>query len=397
MLYFRRKMMQTLERSLSRWRAAGLIDEPTETAIRNYEQAQAAPAGRRWQVIIALVLGGILLGAGILLFVAAHWDDVSPIGRLGLVMAMLALFHLAGIASSDRFPGFATTMHALGTIASGAAIALIGQIFNMNEHWPAAVMLWALCAIAGWALLGDQFQQTLALLLVPAWIISEWTYRTDRYSGSDVYLWRMIAIIAAVYLTSFLHTHRRVVFGILFAVASVALATATGILANEGWHWSYYGYGHDWGFIPLSLRLWACGIMLLTFAFAWFVGRRSIIPTGAVAIMVFALPWLHARIAVDAHLAPWSEPEPSLSLYALVAATCVFLAWWGVREASKAIVNYAIAAFAVTVMWFYFSDIMGKLDRSLGLIALGVLFLAGGWILEKTRRRLVASISGAAQ
>ena len=64
-------------------------------------------------------------------------------------------------------------------------------------------------------------------------------------------------------------------------------------------------------------------------------------------------------------------------MYALVAAVCVFLAWWGVRQSSKAIVNYGIAAFALTVMWFYFSNIMGKLDRSLGLIVLGILFLAG--------------------
>ena len=56
-------------------------------------------------------------------------------------------------------------------------------------------------------------------------------------------------------------------------------------------------------------------------------------------------------------------------------------------------VNYGIAAFALTVMWFYFSDIMGKLDRSLGLIVLGVLFLAGGWALEKMRRRLVGHIA----
>jgi hypothetical protein len=44
------------------------------------------------------------------------------------------------------------------------------------------------------------------------------------------------------------------------------------------------------------------------------------------------------------------------------------------------------------VMWFYFSSIMDKLGRSLGLIMLGVLFLAGGWLLEKMRRKLVGSI-----
>ena len=108
--------------------------------------------------------------------------------------------------------------------------------------------------------------------------------------------------------------------------------------------------------------------------------------------MAFALPWLHVHPAAGTPTYGWSAPEPTVAMYALVAAVCVFLAWWGVRQSSKAIVNYGIAAFALTVMWFYFSDIMGKLDRSLGLILLGVLFLAGGWALEKARRRLVAQI-----
>jgi len=386
--------MQAFERHLARWRAAGLIDEPTEAAIRAYESAEAKPSGQRWQAIVALVLGGILLGAGVLLFVAAHWDDVSPVGRLLLVMAMLALFHGAGIASRERFSGFATTMHALGTVASGAAIALVGQIFNMQEHWPAAVMLWAFCALAGWALLGDEFQQTLALLLGPAWLISEWTYRAGLYSGFDVYLWRMIAVLAAVYLTAYLHSRRRVVFGILFAASAIALAIATGVLGEEGWRWLYYGWGHDWGFVPLSLRMGAYAILLLTLVFAWLVDKKSVLPAAVVAAMAFALPWLRVTVTEHFGSGQWIRSDPRTAMYALVAAACVFLAWWGVRESSKAIVNYAIGAFALTVMWFYFSDIMGKLDRSLGLIVLGVLFLAGGWMLEKARRRLVAHISG---
>ena len=48
---------------------------------------------------------------------------------------------------------------------------------------------------------------------------------------------------------------------------------------------------------------------------------------------------------------------------------------------------------AMAVMWFYFSSVMDKLGRSLGLIALGGLFLAGGWLLEKMRRRLIGSIN----
>jgi hypothetical protein len=45
--------------------------------------------------------------------------------------------------------------------------------------------------------------------------------------------------------------------------------------------------------------------------------------------------------------------------------------------------------FAATVMAFYFSQVMDKLGRSASLVGLGVLFLAGGWGLERIRRRLV--------
>jgi hypothetical protein len=51
--------------------------------------------------------------------------------------------------------------------------------------------------------------------------------------------------------------------------------------------------------------------------------------------------------------------------------------------------------FALAVGWFYFSDLYDKMGRSLGLIGLGVLFLAGGWVLEKTRRGLMARMGTA--
>jgi hypothetical protein len=78
-----------------------------------------------------------------------------------------------------------------------------------------------------------------------------------------------------------------------------------------------------------------------------------------------------------------------------VAAFAVFIIWWGVRQASKALVNLGIVEFAIAVGWFYFSDIFDKVGRSLGLIGLGVLFLAGGWALEKTRRGLITRMGHA--
>ena len=72
-----------------------------------------------------------------------------PLNRMLLVLPMLVFFHGIGLVTRERFDALATAMHAVGTVSAGAAIALIGQIFNMQEHWPAAVLLWALCAAAG--------------------------------------------------------------------------------------------------------------------------------------------------------------------------------------------------------------------------------------------------------
>jgi uncharacterized membrane protein len=381
--------MDSTERYIARWQSAGLLPAETAEAIRAYELAHAKPGSRQWQVLLALILGAILLGAGVLLFVAAHWDSVGPTARLCLVLSMLVFFHGIGLLTRERFDGFATAMHAVGTISAGAAIALVGQIFNMQEHWPAAVLLWALCAAAGWWLLRDAFQQTLSLLLVPAWIVCEWHERTHLFSGSEVYLARICLVIGTVYLTAFLHERKRAVFGILFAAGT--LITAIGISTlSSGWL-SYFNSGR--GFIPLHDRVLAFVIIGGTIAAGASKRIQNIIPAAVAVFVGFALPWLRTKMTHDQFGQHWTNSEPSLLAYAMVGGFFIFLTAWGVRNMSRALVNAAIAGFAITVAWFYFSSIMDKLNRSLGLIVLGIVFLAGGWLLEVTRRRLVSGMA----
>jgi uncharacterized membrane protein len=197
--------MPDLESQLTRWQTAGLIDPATAARIRDHEAAfhagQKKPAGLQWQSIVALIFGAMLLAAGVILFVNAHWDQISPAARFALVLGMVAVFHLAGALTRPYSYALSTTIHAVGTASTGAAIALVGQIFNIEEHWPAAILMWAIAAAAGWALLRDQAQQCLTLLLFPAWLFSEWDYSSTHHHGGEVYLARMIATWGALYLT----------------------------------------------------------------------------------------------------------------------------------------------------------------------------------------------------
>jgi hypothetical protein len=142
------------ERHLERWTTAGLIEPSTAERVRAYEAEQEKTQGLRWPVVFAISLGGLLLGAGVLLFVAAHWDTLSPGERFALVLSLVALFHVAGVFTAGRF-SVSTTLHAVGTICLGAGIFLAGQIFNLQEHWPGGLLLWALGAWLAYALLRD--------------------------------------------------------------------------------------------------------------------------------------------------------------------------------------------------------------------------------------------------
>jgi uncharacterized membrane protein len=394
MLYLGRIPMPDLESQLNRWQAAGVIDSVTATRIRAYETAfqsdQKKPAGLRWQGIVALTLGAILLACGVVLFVNAHWDEIGPFARFTLVLSMISVFHLGGAICRTSFRGLSTTLHAVGTISTGAAIALVGQIFNIQEHWPAAILLWAIAALAGWALLRDEAQQTLTVLLFPAWLFCEWSYYAGNHHGGGVYLARMIGVWAILYLTFWLSSRRKVVWGLCFTAGTIGLIVAHVILLS-GFEWSYGSYP----FLAVKTRIWGwLLIVALPLLISLIRRRQSLIPVLAAIVVSSALPFCQTQ-ASNTYWngranATYTHSTPSLAAHALVAALAIFLAWWGVRQASKPLVNYGIVAFAIAVAWFYFSDIFDKIGRSLGLIILGILFLAGGWALEKTRRRLIA-------
>ena len=321
----------------------------------------------------------------------------GPVRVYALVCAMVAVFHVAGGMVRASFRGLSSALHAVGTVATGAAIALVGQIFNIQEHWPAAVLLWAVAALAGWMLLRDQAQETLALLLVPAWILCEIGDRTSGFIGADAYMGRLCFVWAIFYITFFLASRRRAVQGILLAAGIIAAVTGTVYMLSAWESWSA-----TQSFIPFNMRVWAwMAIAAVPLIVAAFHGHKGLVPIAAAIAYAVALPWCYRTWTTsyfigNGHTATYTQTGPNLLAHILVAAFTVFLCWWGVRLVSRALVNLGIVSFASAIVWFYFSDILDKRGRSLGLIGLGILFLVGGWLLERTRRRILAGMGKAA-
>jgi uncharacterized membrane protein len=368
-------MSMELEPSLTRWVEAQLIDADQARRIRAFETAQAPVRRARWPVIVALAFGGIMLAAGILLFVSAHWDELSPAQRMTILVAAVGGFHLAGAFAQERFPALAITMHAAGTVSLGGAIALAGQIFNMQEHWPTAVLLWAAGAVAGWLLLHEWPQLVIAAVLIPWWLLGEWI---EAVPGSANY--RVVSVgvlmLAICYLSVRMpgadsrDDHTRLALAWMGGLALLPSAVAVA-LAHEIWNRSTLH--------PTLLAIGWTGAIVLPLAFAWAFRRTAAWMNAVAAIWVMGLSLL-------------ADQRAEIGIYAWCALGAAGMIAWGISEFRPERINLGMAGFAITVIAFFFSSVMDKLGRSTSLIVLGTLLLAGGWQWEKLRRRLLTQV-----
>ncbi len=364
-----------LEQQLQRWTGAGILDSESAGRIREFESAHESP-GVRWPVIFAIAFGSIMVAAGVLLFVAAHWDDLSPTQRFLLVLTMIAGFHMAGGMLVPRFRALGISLHAIGTVALGGGIYLAGQIFNLQEHWPGGILLWAIGAVLSWLVLRDWLQATLSALLVPAWMASEWSVRAGHYKDMDRLLFEFLVLLSITYLSARRprvdsYFRRALVWvgglGVLPICAALAMIREPFFSRTS---------------LPLPFALNAAGVLMafaLPLLAAYFLRGKTAVWNVGYAVWVYVIGRLDDRNLFE-----------NLSLHFLCALASVGLVVWGLQENRRERINVGVAGFASTIMVFYFSDVMGKLDRSAALIAFGVLFLLGGWQLERLRRKLVA-------
>lgn len=274
---------------------------------------------------------------------------------------------------ASRFEGLAVALHTGGTLSLGAAIALAGQIYNLSEHWPSAVLLWLIGAAAAWAILRHWTQAALVAVLGPLWLASEWEVaRQIDGTNYDVPIIAGVCALSFAYLTGRRGPEDSLLRKALAWMGGIALLPSAALLAVS------------WGDKSPGTAEWVTGwsvAILAPLVAAWVLRRGEALWNVAVAV------WVLLLAAAGSH-----HSSDGVQVFACCALGGIGLVAWGLRDSRPERVNLGMAGFAITVLSFYFSSVMDKLGRSASLISLGLLFLGGGWALECTRRRLIARI-----
>lgn len=377
----KRGFVAVLEAQLQRWREAGVLDEATAIRILQFEEGHKKTG--RWPALLAVGFGTLMLCAGVLLFVNSHWDTISPAARFSLVLAMVAVFHVTAGLVRQKFESMVTALHAAGTIALGAGIFLAGQIFNLEEHWPGGVMLWALGAVLGWVVLRQWPQAFLAALLVPWWITGEWMVRTEIYTRGIGIPAQGLLLLAILYLStsSAKGDNRPLRVALIWAGCLALIPLTIIVIASEEWR--------SIEMLPGSVRFIGYTLAYApALVFTWL--RRQ-----ADAPWIFGLAVWVAVLGIVSRAGHFRAIENEFLLYLCLAAGSTVLCFWGVHANRKLFINYGSAGFAITVCAFYFSSVFDKLGRAAGLMGMGILFLLGGWALNRLRTKLIVQATAA--
>jgi len=155
--------MQAKDRDIERWLSKGLIDANLAQILQREQQ------NNRFSLslpTIIVLMAAVLVGAAIIAFVAANWQEMGRLVRLALLAAAILLGYAVGGFAYLRGKTFlAEAFYIIGAISYGAAIALVGQMYHLSGDEVDAARIWLIGVAAGAFLLPSRSLALIAMAL----------------------------------------------------------------------------------------------------------------------------------------------------------------------------------------------------------------------------------------
>ena len=191
-------------KDIARWRDRGLIDAATADALAGDVMAQDR-SSFSFGTILA-IMAAILLGAAVLLFVAANWEAIPRLLRVGLLFAIIGAAYVGGaILKARRHDAFAEASWLVGVAAFGGAIAAVGQMYHLSGDEAQAVLTWCAGATLAALALRSSVLTAAAVALADAWLFM----RGFEFWDGNGFPHAFLALAAVLWLVSY-WTHSRI-------------------------------------------------------------------------------------------------------------------------------------------------------------------------------------------
>ena len=400
---FNRRFASHLRVEVEEWQRDGTISaEQGRAILARYaeESPDYEEARKRHALVVGLsILGAVLVGLGVITFFAANWDDIPRGVKLGALIVGVLLSYGAGFLLWQRlgYTAVGIALILLGCIIYGAGLHLIGQIYHIPVDHPNLTVFWFLGVVPLAYVTRSMPVMFLAIILflvaagfrLPHWL-DDVNYADSVVFAAVVYV-ALAALIYAIGKAKGLFDGWERTGGLFRAIG---LIVGFGALYPLTFHDLVEDAGTNGG---ANYRYWlltygASVVAVATLAtLEWWRARRGI---GSVAetleiatvVLLLAASQVLVRLSVD-----W-EPLYPIVLNALFALSALGLMVSGYLQGGEGRVNLALGLIALFVITRYFEYSTTLFDRSLVFVGAGVILLAGGFLLERGRRKMLTTM-----
>ena len=372
-----------LRRELADWQADGLVDAGTAQAITD-RYHDAGHGHRRFSLgRLLLFLGAAFVGIGLVWLVAANLDALPPMLRFVAVAAIWLV--LISAAELTRVTGAVRgALRLMATLAFGAVIFQAAQSLQVPAFSPALIGFWAAGALAHAYGFRALMPLVVGVITGVGWWVSQPLWDEGSVAGAVLGFGTagVAAICLAVVhdrgLTRFGQVWRSV--GALLAMVSLFVA-AVPYTTTEDFAWN--------GWLVASLVIAAA---LVAVALVIARGWARLEPVVAVAVLGVATTmvlWDTGTDTSQVNAADWAHAAVSVLAFVALAVALVAI---GTLRDNPVLTVIAMVGLVVFTTFQSFSVFAAIVEGAWLFLVLGLIFLATGFLFDRARREIAASL-----
>lgn len=375
-----------LRRELADWQTAGIVDAGTADAIAA-RYLDAGDRHRRFSLgRILLFLGGAFVGVGLIWLVAANLDALPPLLRF-LAVAAIWLALIAAAELSRASGAVRGSLRLMAALAFGAVVFQAAQSLQVPAFAPALVGCWAAGTLAHAYAFRALMPLAVGVVTGIVWWVWQPLWTDGSVAGAVVAFGTAgvaaisLAVIHDRGLSGFGQVWRSV--GALFGMVGLFIA-AVPYTTTEDFEWN------GWLIASLVVAVAAVGLALVMAR-----DRARLEPVLAVGVLAVAglmVLWDTGTDTSSVDLADWAHAAAGVIAFVGLAVALVAI---GTLRDNPVLTVIAMIGLVVFTTFQAFSVFAAIVEGAWLFLVLGLIFLATGFLFDRARREIAASLEDA--
>ncbi len=374
---------KTIKGHMKQFENEGIITDEQKNAMLDSYSVKTSPTA----ISIATIIGAILIGVGIIAFIAGNWSVISPLMRITILLLSLIGTYVAGIKLENVSPKTAYALRLITLFIFGASLFLTDQTFNITRPIPELFLIFAFGTFIMTLAEKDKllfyiFYEVFLSIIFISLIISSGVNATM----SDLKIWS-IALIA--------------ITGIIVAIYLLREISST------SWGYNMNTLSMGTAIIALCLKLAIEPLIITMIVFIYGILMISMVPRlldeqfeigllnipRPIGFLFFGISGMILTLQevwIETLVYSWKlENIASIAPILSLIFTVIFFIYLLYLYKQEFIES--ILFIVAVIMRFYFDLFYSFMPKSLFFIIGGIILLTTGWYMEKKRRQKINS------